>query len=199
MLSPGAFTASVEGCGFVTQNHPAGLLWHHLSLKRSCVLLYRIRAKSRLTSWSPRTPEGWGEGSFSYGRDESSNLYILWHHSSIGVGSHCSLTKGKSLRPLSAFVNRAWSKASPPPTPSFFLCIWLNWASWIAQVIKNPLAMQETQETWVQSLCQEHLLEEEGTTPFSILARRIPWTEEPGRPQSVGLQRIGHDWAHMHG
>ena len=53
--------------------------------------------------------------------------------------------------------------------------------------------MQETQETQVQSLDLEDPLEE-GTAPHSsILAQRIPWTEEPGRLQSVELQRVGHD------
>ena len=53
--------------------------------------------------------------------------------------------------------------------------------------------MQETQETWVRSLGQEDPLEEEMTTHSSILAWKIPWTEDPGGPQSMGLQRIGHD------
>ena len=52
--------------------------------------------------------------------------------------------------------------------------------SLMAQWVKNTLAMQETQETWVQSLNQEDPLEEEMTTHSSILAWRIPWTEEPG-------------------
>ena len=53
-------------------------------------------------------------------------------------------------------------------------------------VVKNPLAMQETQETWVCSLSQEDLLEEGMATHSSILAWEIPWTEEPGRLQSMG-------------
>ena len=50
----------------------------------------------------------------------------------------------------------------------------------MAQWVKNPPALQETQETQVQSLGQEDLLEEGITTQSSILAWRIPWTEEPG-------------------
>ena len=53
-------------------------------------------------------------------------------------------------------------------------------------MVKNPLAMQET---WVQSLGREAPLEEGMATHFSILAWRIPWTEEPGGLQSMGLQR----------
>ena len=60
-------------------------------------------------------------------------------------------------------------------------------------MVKNPLSMQETQETWVQSLDWEDPLEEEMTTHSSILAWRIPWTEEPGGLQSITLQRVGHD------
>ena len=57
-------------------------------------------------------------------------------------------------------------------------------------VVKNPSAMQESQ---VPSLGQEDPLEEGIATHSSILAWRIPWTEEPGGLQSMGLQRIGHD------
>ena len=48
-------------------------------------------------------------------------------------------------------------------------------------------------ETWVQSLGQEDLLEKEMATHSSILAWKIPWTEEPGRLQSMGLQRVGYN------
>ena len=54
----------------------------------------------------------------------------------------------------------------------------------MAQTVKNPPAMQET---WVQSLGQEDPLEKRMATHSSILARRIPWTEEPGGLQSLGL------------
>ena len=59
--------------------------------------------------------------------------------------------------------------------------------------VKNPSAMQETQEMWVQSLGREDLQEEEMATHSSILAWRIPRTEEPGGLQIMGLQRVGHD------
>ena len=57
-------------------------------------------------------------------------------------------------------------------------------------MVKNLPAMQET---WVGSLGQGNPLEKEMATHSSILARRIPWTEEPGRLQSVGSQRVGPD------
>ena len=61
----------------------------------------------------------------------------------------------------------------------------------LAQMVKNPPAMQET---WVQSVSWEDPLEKGMSTHFSILAWSIPWTEEPGRLQSMGSQRAGHDW-----
>ena len=60
----------------------------------------------------------------------------------------------------------------------------------MAQIVKNPPTMQETQ---VQSLGQEDPLEKEMATQSSILAWEIPWTEEPGGLQSMGLQRVQHD------
>ena len=59
-------------------------------------------------------------------------------------------------------------------------------------MVKNPPAMQETQ---VQSLGQEDPLEKEMATHSSILAWRIPWTEDPDGLQSMGSQRVGHDLA----
>ena len=60
----------------------------------------------------------------------------------------------------------------------------------MAQIVKNPPTMQETQ---VQSLGQEDPLEKEMATQSSILAWEIPWTEEPGGLQSMGLQRVQHN------
>ena len=64
------------------------------------------------------------------------------------------------------------------------------WASQVAQWVKNLPAVQEMQEKWIQFLVQEDPLEEGTATHSSILAWRIPWTEEPG-----GLQSVGHkEW-----
>jgi len=80
-------------------------------------------------------------------------------------------------------------------------CWYMAETSLVAQTEKHPPAMQETQ---VRSLGQEHPVEKEMATHSSILAWKIPWTEEPGGLQSVGLQRVGHDWVtdthtHTHG
>ena len=61
----------------------------------------------------------------------------------------------------------------------------------MAQTVKNLPAMQETQETPVQSLVREDPLEKEMATHSCILAWEIPWTEEPGGLQSMGLQKVG--------
>ena len=58
-----------------------------------------------------------------------------------------------------------------------------SWSSFVAQVVRNPPAMKET---WVRSLDWEDPLEKEMATQSSILAWKIPWTEESGRLQSVG-------------
>ena len=72
-----------------------------------------------------------------------------------------------------------------------------NWTSYqhpcslVAQRLKHLPAMWET---WVRSLGLEDPLEKEMATHSSILAWRIPWTEEPSGLQSTGSQRVGHDW-----
>ena len=60
-------------------------------------------------------------------------------------------------------------------------------------VVKNPPAMQKMQETHVQSLGGKDPPEEGMATYFSILAWRIPWTEELGELQSIGSQKVRHD------
>ena len=64
------------------------------------------------------------------------------------------------------------------------------WASIVVQLVKNLPVVQETQ---VGSLGKEDLLEKGMATHSSILAWRIPWTEEPGRRPSMGSHRVGHD------
>ena len=66
----------------------------------------------------------------------------------------------------------------------------MTWASLVAQMAKRLPAMQEN---WVRSLGWEDSLEKEMATHSSTLAWKIPRTEEPGRLQSMGSQRVGHD------
>ena len=62
--------------------------------------------------------------------------------------------------------------------------------SLVVQIVENLPAMQET---WVRSLGREDLLEKEMAIHSSTIAWKIPWTEKPGRLQSMGSQRVGHD------
>ena len=64
-------------------------------------------------------------------------------------------------------------------------------------VVKNCLPMQETEEIQFRSLGGGDPLEKEMATHSSILAWRIPWTEEPGGSQSMGLHRVRHDWSNF--
>ena len=60
----------------------------------------------------------------------------------------------------------------------------------VAQMVKHLLTMRDT---WVRSLGWEDPLEKEMATHSSTLAWKTPWTEEPGRLESLGSQRVGHD------
>ena len=64
----------------------------------------------------------------------------------------------------------------------------------MAQHIKNPSAMQETQETWVNPWVGKIPWRREMVTHSSVLSWKIPWTEEPGALPSIGSQRVRHDW-----
>ena len=75
---------------------------------------------------------------------------------------------------------------SPLESPSCFFI----WASLVAQMVKNPPAMQDT---WVRSLSWEDPLEKGKATHSSVLAWRSPWTKEAAGLQSMGSQRVGHD------
>ena len=71
-------------------------------------------------------------------------------------------------------------------------CTSIYWTSLVAQTVKRLSTMQETR---VQSLRREDSLEKEMAIHSSTIAWKIPWTEEPGRLQSMGSQRVRHDWA----
>ena len=60
-------------------------------------------------------------------------------------------------------------------------------------VVRNPPALQETQEIWILSLGQEEPMEKKMATHSSILAWKIPWTEKPVGLQSMGLQKVGYN------
>ena len=95
--------------------------------------------------------------------------------------------------------NISWSSVVISSENVRLFCVWAIKfymqtlrTSLVAQTVKNLLAIQET---LVQFLSQEDLLEKGMATHSSVLACRIPWTEEPGELQPMGLQRTGHHWA----
>ena len=76
------------------------------------------------------------------------------------------------------------------------LCFSTNFiSSWVALVAQKVKHLPAVQETWVRSLGQRDPLEKEMATHSSTLVWKIPWTEEPGRLQFMGSQRVSHDWA----
>ena len=103
----------------------------------------------------------------------------------------------KSPRKATSFTgNVLQDKHVSPAFPCHTLGSVLKWASPVAHMVKNLPAIRETR---VQSLDQEDPLEKGMATHSSILAWRIPWTEEPGGLQPVRSQRVGHDWVtHTH-
>ena len=105
----------------------------------------------------------------------------------IGVGSH-SLSFFMMSSSHFRIIERIWIIFPYALENGFHL---VKRASLVAQMVKNLPAMQET---WVQSLGWEDPLEKGKATHSSILAWRIPQTEEPGGLQPTGSQRIGHDW-----
>ena len=89
--------------------------------------------------------------------------------------------------PSSLQLNRSWRKIHNVLTLPILCLFPLTKSGLIAIYLVLIL------ETWVRSLGWEDPLEEEMATHSTILAWRIPWTEEPGGLQSTGLQRVGHD------
>ena len=94
--------------------------------------------------------------------------------------------KGKEPLEGDSCKGMVWLFGQNHPSPGAFQ---------VTQWLRICLPMQETKESQVRSLGWEDPLEEEMANHCSILAWRIPWTEEPGRLQSKGSQRVWHDWA----
>ena len=107
-------------------------------------------------------------------------LLCLWKSpgQNTWVGSHSHL-QGFSQ-------SRDWTQVST-----------LHWASQVVLVVKNPPDNAGDIETGVPSIGREDPLEKDMATHSSILAWRIPWTEEPGRLQSIGWQIVGQDWSDL--
>ena len=96
------------------------------------------------------------------------------------------------LLPSKMMANKSGKKDKPINSCSFSFQTFFTHQ--VAQRLKHLPTMRET---WVRSLGREDLLEKEMATHSSILAWRIPWKEEPGKVQSLGSQRVWHDWSNL--
>ena len=100
----------------------------------------------------------------------------------------------RSVKKSSCLLDRCWLMIAAMVVFIFKFLLRCNWhtLSLVAQLVKNPPVMQETR---VRSLGGEDHLEKEMATHSSILAWKTPWTEKPGRLQSMGSPRVRHDLA----
>ena len=117
---------------------------------------------------------------------------VIWSHCSFFTYDNQSC---KIPCCLFNFVSFVWGSCCQPDSCSLragLFCYFISscGASLMTQLVKNLQAMQDTR---VWSLGWEDALEKETATYFSNLAWRIPWTEEAGELQSMGLQRVRHD------
>ena len=106
------------------------------------------------------------------------NLIGLGLLDRLQTGLPCESLRDRGRRPVQQFSVR--NNSCPGHLGAFL----------VVQVVNHLPAMQQT---WVRSLGWEDLLEKAVATHSSILVWRIPWTEDPGELQSIGLQRVGHD------
>ena len=107
-------------------------------------------------------------------------------------GTGASTGSQPAQRTGRGFLTPHWRARRVVPPPSEIICWPLKHkqTSLVAQTVKCLPTMLET---WDRFLGQEDLLEKEMATQSSIIAWKIPWTEEPGGLQSMGLQRVRHD------
>ena len=150
------------------------------------LLSYASQLSSASIQWFSHPELSWGRGCSLMAL--GSQVFSPW----VPLGLASSLGQEFLMTMTSLFTDMAgnisWLKKillSAPLSSAY-------WASLVAQMVKNPPAMQET---WVQSLGLEDPLEEGMTTHSSILAWRIPMDSGDNRLQSIGSQRVGHNWA----
>ena len=114
-------------------------------------------------------------------------------------GLSCCTNDLQSQHVGSSFLTRNWTWAPALGMQSLSHCttcaFWFDISSAIYLVVQRVKSLTAMWESWVLSLGQEDPLEKEMPTHSSILAWKIPWMEEFGRLQAIGLQRVGHDWA----
>ena len=129
--------------------------------------------------------------------------FLIWSIASVGVGKLAGLGDPALLRGsqiLAKLAHKMFSSlkyvVSLNDLYIFLQECWIYWNfevnSLVAQVVNNLPAMQET---WVRPLGREDPLKKEMSTHSIILVWKISWMEQPGKLQSMRLQRVGHDWA----
>ena len=155
----------------------------------------------------PHIPVGWGTNHYRSqarsNREIGEGCWCLWLDSFWGPPGLC-LPQGMLWRCLLVLQGTSqiiwwWRKVK------LFLVVFktgrdkmLPWGFPGGASGKKPACQcRRLKEMWTQSLDQEDLLEEGMATHPSILAWRIPWTEEPGRLQATGSQRVGHHWSNL--
>ena len=137
-------------------------------------------------------------GSQRVGHDWATSLSFLFFH----YGLKCFSMRGNmrqykdeifTVLPTCWFTSScsAHGKKTHERFPRVLFFIPGTWTSLVAQTVKCLSTMRKT---WVRSLGREDPLEKEMAIHSSTLAWKIPWTEEPGRLQSMGSQRVRHDW-----
>ena len=122
-------------------------------------------------------------------------LTLLWHHGLKWVAVSCSrgCLPDPGIKSVPLVLSGKFFTTESSGKPNGIYSFWYTlWASLVAQRVKHLTAMRET---WVQSQGQADPLEKEMATHSSTFAWKIPLTEVPGGPQSMGSQRVGHDWA----
>ena len=129
-------------------------------------------------------------------------LLVLSHLPNLGAYARSSFYSLLVISPIFQAIPTFTYQLYESPKPRSGFCVTASaspadssltrWLPVGGSVVKNLPAMQETP---IQFLGGEDPLEEEMATPSSILARKIPWTEETGKLPSVGSQRVRHDWS----
>ena len=141
--------------------------------------------------WQPRGV-GWGRR-WEGGSGRREGTYVYWFMLMYSRGlPHSSVSKESASNAGDPGLIPGSGRS---PEEGIGYPLHYSRASLVAQLVKNPPA---TRESWVWFLGREDPLEEHMATHSSFLAWRIPWTEEPGRLQSMGSQRFGHNWATKH-
>ena len=144
----------------------------------------------------------WGHTSL-WLRSAYSWWFVMWASFHVSDG-HLYVFFGNMFRSSAHFLIRLFEILLSNDMSSLCILVINTFQIWGLQVFLSRswgcffvLAkhLPTMRETWVQALGREVPLEKEMATHSRIPAWKIPWTEEPSRLQSTGLQRVGHDWA----